>query len=80
MYAVITTGGKQYRVEEGDMLRFEKLEGDVGAPISFDNVLFGLPNINIGNLANPEEKYLPVLENGELQRGLIRNKGLFSEG
>ena len=39
MYAVITTGGKQYRVEEGDMLRFEKLEGDIGASISFDDVL-----------------------------------------
>jgi large subunit ribosomal protein L21 len=39
MYAVIKTGGKQYRVTEGQLLRVEKLGGDVGAPISFDQVL-----------------------------------------
>lgn len=39
MYAVITTGGKQYRVSEGDRLRVEKLPGDVGAKIEFDKVL-----------------------------------------
>ncbi|MFZ5570074.1 MAG: 50S ribosomal protein L21 [Thermodesulfobacteriota bacterium] len=39
MYAVIATGGKQYRVEEGQLLRVEKLEGDVGAKVAFDNVL-----------------------------------------
>ena len=39
MYAVINTGGKQYKVQEGDVLRFEKLEGEVGASVSFDNVL-----------------------------------------
>ena len=39
MYAVIRTGGKQYRVNEGDMLRIEKIPGDVGADVSFDEVL-----------------------------------------
>ena len=39
MYAVVATGGKQYKVEEGDVLRFEKLAGDVGSPIAFDNIL-----------------------------------------
>ena len=39
MYAVIRTGGKQYRVEEGDRIRVEKLDGDVGAELSFDDVL-----------------------------------------
>lgn len=39
MYAVIKTGGKQYRVSEGDTLRVEKLEGDVGASIELDDVL-----------------------------------------
>lgn len=38
-YAVIKTGGKQYRVSEGDKIRVEKLPGDVGAEISFDEVL-----------------------------------------
>jgi large subunit ribosomal protein L21 len=39
MYAVIATGGKQYKVQEGEILRVEKLDGDVGAPIAFDQVL-----------------------------------------
>jgi large subunit ribosomal protein L21 len=39
MYAVIKTGGKQYRVQPGDLLVVEKLEGDVGASVSFDQVL-----------------------------------------
>jgi large subunit ribosomal protein L21 len=38
-YAVIKTGGKQYRVAEGDRIRVEKLPGEVGAEISFDEVL-----------------------------------------
>lgn len=39
MYAVIRTGGKQYKVSEGDVLRVEKLSGDVGAEVSFPEVL-----------------------------------------
>jgi large subunit ribosomal protein L21 len=39
MFAVIKTGGKQYRVAEGDRLRVEKLAGDVGAKVTFDQVL-----------------------------------------
>ena len=39
MFAVIQTGGKQYRVAEGDKLRVEKLTGDVGAKVTFDQVL-----------------------------------------
>ncbi|HEY8431336.1 MAG TPA: 50S ribosomal protein L21 [Sandaracinaceae bacterium] len=38
-YAVIKTGGKQYRVAEGDRIRVEKLPGEVGAEVSFDEVL-----------------------------------------
>ena len=39
MYAVIVTGGKQYRVMQGEILRIEKLEAEVGADVSFDQVL-----------------------------------------
>ncbi len=39
MYAVIKTGGKQYRVVAGDKLRVEKLPADVGAEILIDQVL-----------------------------------------
>ena len=40
MYAIIKTGGKQYRVAAGDSLRVEKLEGDVGTSLQLDHVLF----------------------------------------
>jgi large subunit ribosomal protein L21 len=39
MYAVIKSGGKQYRVESGAKLRLESLSADVGANVSFDQVL-----------------------------------------
>ena len=39
MYAVIKTGGKQYRVAEGDKLRLETLTAEEGASIDFDDVL-----------------------------------------
>jgi large subunit ribosomal protein L21 len=39
MFAVIRTGGKQYRVSPGDLLVVEKLDGDPGAELSFDQVL-----------------------------------------
>ena len=38
-YAVIRTGGKQYRVSEGDTVRIEKLPGDIGSSITFGEVL-----------------------------------------
>ncbi len=39
MYAVIATGGKQYRVAEGDVVRIEKLVAELGAAVEFDEVL-----------------------------------------
>ena len=39
MYAVITTGGKQYRVEKGGTLRIEKLTAEAGSTVEFDQVL-----------------------------------------
>ncbi len=39
MYAVIETGGKQYRVAPGDVIQVETLPGDVGAEIEFNRVL-----------------------------------------
>jgi large subunit ribosomal protein L21 len=39
MYAVIETGGKQYRVQVGEIIQIEKLDGDVGSAVHFDKVL-----------------------------------------
>lgn len=39
MYAIIATGGKQYKVAEGDIIKVEKLGMEAGAAITFDQVL-----------------------------------------
>ena len=39
MYAVVATGGKQYKVQEGEILRVEKLDGEIGSEVAFDQVL-----------------------------------------
>ena len=40
MYAVVNTGGKQYRVAEGDVFEVEKLEGEPGSAVTLPAVLF----------------------------------------
>ncbi len=56
MYAVVATGGKQYKVEKGDVLRIEKVAGNVGDALTFDKVLLVSDgeNVTIGQ---------PVVEN-----------------
>lgn len=39
MYAIFTTGGKQYRVAEGDVIKIEKLDAEEGSNVDFDDVL-----------------------------------------
>jgi large subunit ribosomal protein L21 len=64
MYAIMTSGGKQYRVQEGDVLRLEKLDGDVGASVSFDQVLM---------VSDGEEVQLgrPVLEGATVHAHIV---------
>ena len=50
MYAIIATGGKQYKVEEGDIIRVEKLDVKEGEEITFDQVLVvGDKELKIGD-------------------------------
>lgn len=64
MYAVIATGGKQYKVREGDVLRVEKLSGEIGSQISFDKVLLFSDgeNVKIGQ---------PVLDNAAVSGHVV---------
>lgn len=64
MYAVVVSGGKQYKVREGDVLRVEKLAGQVGDPVSFDDVLLYSDgeNVQIGQ---------PRLENAKVTARVI---------
>ena len=64
MYAVVATGGKQYRVQEGDTLRIEKIPGEVGADVAFDQVLMVSDgdDVKIGK---------PVLENAVVNGTIV---------
>ncbi len=66
MYAVIATGGKQYRVSEGTVLRIEKLEAEAGSSVEFDQVLLvangdkvtlGTPTIAGGKVSATVQKH-----------------------
>ncbi|MCF8067695.1 MAG: 50S ribosomal protein L21 [Desulfobacterales bacterium] len=65
MYAVIKTGGKQYKVQEGDVLRIEKIAGDVGSAVTFDNVLMFSDGENEAKLGSP------VLEDAAVQAQIM---------
>ena len=39
MYAIIASGGKQYKVSEGDIIKVEKLDAEAGATVTFDQVI-----------------------------------------
>ena len=39
MYAIIATGGKQYKVSEGDIIKVEKLDAEAGNTVTFDQVI-----------------------------------------
>ena len=55
MYAIIESGGKQYRVEQGDIIDVELLEADAGQTIAFKHVLF----LNTGNGTKIGSPHIP---------------------
>jgi large subunit ribosomal protein L21 len=65
MYAVIQTGGKQYRVAQGDDLMVEKLPGQVGDPVVFDKILMTADGENV-QVGKPYVENAKVL--GRLKR------------
>lgn len=64
MYAVVNTGGKQYRVEKGETLRIEKIPGEVGSQVTFDKVLMVADgeNVRVGQ---------PLLEKATVQASIV---------
>ena len=67
MYAVIKTGGKQYRVSAGDLLVVEKIEGEAGAKVRFEEVLL------IGDEAGAVVG-TPVVDGGVVEATLIETR------
>jgi large subunit ribosomal protein L21 len=87
MYAVIRTGGKQYRVSEGDVLRIEKIAGDVGADVTFGEVLLvggtdspkiGQPSVSGAKVQGKilaQDKHRKVLHFRKEKEGWTRRRG-----
>lgn len=66
MYAVIKTGGKQYRVSEGDVLRVETLDAELGSELTLDQVLMvgEGDNVTVGT---------PLVEGGSVTAKIREN-------
>lgn len=66
MYAVIVTGGKQYKVSEGDTLFIEKLEVEEGSTVTFDQVLMTADgeNVKVG---------APTVEGAAVEAKVVKN-------
>ncbi len=60
MYAIIVTGGKQYRVEQGDIVYIEKLDVEADSEVKFDQVL-AIGEEGLSRLALPLLRALPFL-------------------
>jgi len=73
MYAVIKTGGKQYKVSEGDLLKVEKLAGSVGDSIELDEVLMvGGEEVKVGTPLLPNAKVTArIVEQGKDKKILV---------
>ena len=73
MYAVIETGGKQYRVQEGDVITVEKLAAEAGDKVTFDRVLLlsDGKEVKIGTPYLAEAVTGTVVENGKGQKVII---------
>lgn len=77
LYAVIRTGGKQYRVAEGDIVKVEKLAGQVGDKVTLGQVLFvggnGEAKIGTPTLAQATVT-AEILEHGKAKKIIVFKK------
>ena len=74
MYAIIKTGGKQYRVAEGDIITIEKLEATADETVTFDEVLTVVNDgdVKVGTpLVNGAKVTGTVLEQGKAKKILV---------
>jgi len=77
MYAVIRTGGKQYRVGQGDLLKVEKVDGQVGDKIALGEVLFvgGNGEVKIGTPTLPDANVTAeIVEQGSGEKIIVFKK------
>ena len=72
MYAIIATGGKQYKVAEGDIIKVEKLGKEKGETISFDQVLaVNNGELLVGDKLNNASVTATVVEEGKNKKIIV---------
>ena len=72
MFAIIQTGGKQYRVEEGDVIRVEKLSGEAGDKMGLTALMVGGEQTLFGADAAKFTVNVEVVDHGKLKKIYIR--------
>ena len=72
MYAIIATGGKQYKVAEGDVIRVEKLGAEAGETVTFDNVIaVSNEGLKVGDDVKGATVTASVVENGKGRKVIV---------
>ena len=72
MYAIIATGGKQYKVSEGDVIRVEKLDAEVGDTVTFDSVLaIGGDSLAVGDAVAKASVSATVMDQGKAKKVVV---------
>ncbi len=72
MYAIIATGGKQYKVSEGDIITIEKLGVEAGEKVTFDNVLaVSDSSLKVGSEATNATVEGSVVANGRGKKVIV---------
>ena len=72
MYAIIATGGKQYKVSEGDVIKVEKLDAEPGNTVTFDKVIAVSDNaLKVGADVASASVTATVMEQGRARKVIV---------
>ena len=72
MYAIIATGGKQYKVSEGDVIKVEKLDAEAGNVVTFDQVIAVKDNdLKVGEAVANATVTATVMEQGKGKKVIV---------
>ena len=72
MYAIIATGGKQYKVSEGDVIKVEKLDAEAGNVVTFDQVIAVKDNdLKVGEAVADATVTATVMDQGKGKKVIV---------
>ena len=72
MYAIIATGGKQYKVSEGDVIKVEKLDAEAGNVVTFDQVIAVKDDeLKVGEAVANATVTATVMEQGRARKVIV---------